>query len=456
MAMTEPISTPSPTPLLVVDDDTGIQRQLRWAFDDFATTTCGDRGAALSALHKTKAPVVLLDLGLPPDPDGPSEGLTALREILGARPDAKVIVLTGQRERAYALKAVGLGAYDYYQKPVDIDELRLIVARAANMHALEQENREQQAAVGKSAVPELVTGNADMQRVSDQIARFADANVAVLITGESGTGKELLAHGLHTLSSRKDREYVAINCAAIPENLLESELFGYERGAFTGAHKTTIGKFEQAHKGTLLLDEIGDLPATLQAKLLRVLQDHTIERIGGRKRIPVDFRLVAATNRDLEQLVADGHFREDLYYRISEVRVRIPPLRERPEDAPLIAQRFLESWTHAQNMGRISFTNDGVAAIRAHTWPGNVRELQNRVKRAALTATGGRIGPEALELAEGEARPVQSLRDARKSAEFSALQEALRQANGNISETARLLGVSRPKLYQLLDDHDLR
>jgi len=456
MAMTEPSSTPCPTPLLVVDDDTGIQRQLRWAFDDFATTTCGDRGTAMTALHKTKAPVVVLDLGLPPDPDGPSEGLTALREILAARPDAKVIVLTGQRERAYALKAVGMGAYDYYQKPVDIDELRLIVARAANMHALEQENREQQAAAGRSAVPDLVTGDAAMQRVGDQIARFADANVSVLITGESGTGKELLAHGLHTLSSRKDGEYVAINCAAIPENLLESELFGYERGAFTGAHKTTIGKVEQAHKGTLLLDEIGDLPATLQAKLLRVLQDHTIERIGGRKRIPVDFRLVTATNRDLEQLVADGHFREDLYYRVSEVRVRIPPLRERPEDAILIAERFLDNWTRAQGMSRVGFSNDGLAAIRAYGWPGNVRELQNRVKRAALNAEQGRIGPEALELAEGESKPVVSLRDARKSAEFNAVQEALRQADGNISETARLLGVSRPKLYQLLDDHDLR
>ena len=444
------------TPLLVVDDDKGIQRQLRWAFDDYRTTTCGDRQTALANVKKTEPAVVLLDLGLPPDPDGPGEGLAALRDILAALPDSKVIVLTGQKERSYALKAVSMGAYDFYQKPVDIDELRLIVSRAANLHDLERENRELQANVGRSAVPDLVTANPGMQKVADRIARFASANVAVLLAGESGTGKELLAQGLHKLSPRHDHHYIAINCAAIPENLLESELFGYERGAFTGAHKTTIGKFEQAHGGTLMLDEIGDLPGQLQAKLLRVLQEHRIERIGGRKSIAVDFRLVAATNRVLEDLVASGDFREDLYYRISEVVIHIPPLRERPEDSALIAQKFLESWTAEQGMPKVGFTHDALSAIRQHTWPGNVRELQNRVKRAALGADG-QITAEDLELVEAAPKKdARSLREARQSAELTALQDALTLANGNMSEAARILGVSRPKLYQLLSDHNLR
>ncbi len=447
---------PAPS-LLVVDDDTGIQRQLRWAFDDYATTTCGDRAAALAHLRKAEPAVVLLDLGLPPDPDGPGEGMAALREILAERPDARVIVLTGQKERAYALEAVSLGAYDFYQKPVDIDELRVIVSRAAYLADLARERRAQQAEAGRSAVPDLITTSAAMQRVADQIARFADPNVAVLITGESGTGKELLANGLHVLSKRRERAYVAINCAAIPENLLESELFGYEKGAFTGAHKTTIGKFEQAHGGTLLLDEVGDLPMSLQAKLLRVLQDHRIQRIGGRKSIDVDFRLVAATNKDLEKLVETGAFREDLYYRISEVRVRIPPLRERPEDAVLIAETFLATWAAEQGLHRAGLGRDALEAVREHTWPGNVRELQNRVKRAAISAEGT-ITAADLELAAPERPdgPATSLREARRSAEVSAIRDALRRANGNISETARLLGVSRPKLYQLLSEYELR
>lgn len=452
---TDQTSTRHDPRLLVVDDDPGLRRQLRWAFDGYETVEASDRKAAMEAVRKAEPAVVLLDLGLPPDPDGPSEGMAALRDILGLVPDAKVIVLTGQKERSYALKAVSLGAYDFYQKPVDIDELRLIVSRAATLYELEQENRELQASAGRAPVPGLITANPAMQRVADQIARFAEANVSMLIVGESGTGKEVLAYGLHALSARKEREYVAINCAAIPENLLESELFGYERGAFTGAHKTTIGKFEQAHGGTLVLDEIGDLPAQLQAKLLRVLQERKIERIGGRKSIPVDIRLVAATNRNLEDLVAKGEFREDLYYRVSEVVVRIPPLRERPEDAALIAQRFLESWLAEQRLPKIGLSHQALAAIRQYSWPGNVRELQNRVKRAAVNADGV-ITPEDLELAESPRKTAQTLREARQSAEFNVIQDALSMANGNISETARILGVSRPKLYQLLSEHKLR
>jgi len=450
-------ATKKPVRLLVVDDDPGLRRQLRWAFDDYKTTECGDRKAALEAIRKAPPAVVLLDLGLPPDPDGPSEGLAALRDILTATPEAKVIVLTGQKERAYALKAVSLGAYDFYQKPVDVDELTLIVARAANLHELERENRDLQAAQSECKVPGLITQNARMQQVGEQIARFAEANVAVLIVGESGTGKELLAHGLHTLGHRAEKgQYIALNCAAIPENLLESELFGYERGAFTGAHKTTIGKFEQANGGTLLLDEIGDLPASLQAKLLRVLQERKIERVGGRRGIPVDFRIVSATNRDLEKMVAEGGFREDLFYRLSEAVVRIPPLRERPEDAVLIAQSFLKAWTAEQGLHNPGLSPDALAVIGEHAWPGNVRELQSRLKRAAVNATG-RITARDLELAApSDDEPARTLKEARQSAEYDAIRKALSLSEGNISEAARLLGVSRQGLYQLLSDHKMR
>ena len=324
--------------LLIVDDDEGIRRQLKWAFDDFSVVPCGDRKSALKALAKTPPSVVLLDLGLPPDPDGASEGLAALAEILSQVPEAKVIVMTGQKERSYALECVAQGAYDFYEKPLELDELSLIVRRAVRLFDLERENRALQEKATAGGIPGLITSSPKFKQVCDQLTRLAKTDVSILVMGESGTGKELLSQGVHKLSRRADGPFVAINCAAIPENLLEAELFGFEKGAFTGAHKTTPGKIEQAHNGTLLLDEIGDLPLSLQAKLLRVLQDRTIERVGGRRSIHVDFRLVCATNVNIEKAVSDGHFREDLFYRVGEAAIQVPPLRERPEDAILVAQ----------------------------------------------------------------------------------------------------------------------
>lgn len=440
--------------IMVVEDDPGLRRQLKWAFEGADVLLAEDRASAVETLRKHMPPVVLLDLGLPPDADGPSEGLATLKELVAIAPTAKVIVMTGQKEREYALKSISLGAYDYYQKPIDVDVLNLIIGRAFKIADLERENRELKQSDSGVGVPGLITCNRKMRDICAQLARFAKADVCVLLLGESGTGKEVLARGLHELSGRSG-PYVAINCAAIPEQLLESELFGYEKGAFTGAHKTTIGKVEQANKGTLLLDEIGDLPAPLQAKLLRMLQERQIERVGGRRSIDVDLRIVAATNRDLKEMSREGTFREDLYYRLSEITVNIPPLRERPEDATLIAQTFLEHWCQEQNLPPMSFTAEAMAAIAQHSWPGNVRELQSTVKRAALAADGA-ITPVDLGLAPASVQPVRKLREVRRAAELEALQSALTQAEGNLSETARLLDISRPRLYDLLREHNLK
>ncbi|GAK33389.1 PEP-CTERM-box response regulator transcription factor [Iodidimonas nitroreducens] len=448
--MNEPTRT-----LLIVDDDPGIRGQLKWAFDDLECTLCADRPSAIKAVRKEAPAVVLLDLGLPPDTDGPSEGLSALRDILAASPDTKVIIMTGQKERSYALKSVSLGAYDFYEKPLDVDELRLIVRRALKLYDLEQDNRRLQLESQANAIPDLITASPKMKSIGDQIMRLAKTDVSVLIIGDSGTGKELLSRGVHSLSRRSKGPFIAINCAAIPENLLESELFGYERGAFTGAHKTTIGKIEQAHEGTLMLDEIGDLPLSLQAKLLRVLQEKTIERVGGRKQIAINFRMVCATNCDLEKAIAEGHFREDLYYRVGEAVVQVPPLRDRPEDALLIAHHFLDTWSHEQGLKNPGFAGDGLAAISHYHWPGNVRELQSRIKRALATANG-RISAADLDLAESPDEQILTIKMARQRAELDSIQKAMAQTDGNISEAARLLDVSRPTLYQLLNEHGLR
>ncbi|GAB4125338.1 MAG: PEP-CTERM-box response regulator transcription factor [Rhodothalassiaceae bacterium] len=442
--------------LMIVDDDPGIRRQLKWGLDDFTVVECGDRPSAIKQVKKEPPLAVLLDLGLPPDADGPGEGLSALKDILTEVPDAKIIVMTGQRDRSYALKAIALGAYDFYEKPLDLDEIRLILARAARLHALEAENRRLLAVSHESGIPGLITASPKLRALGQQIGRLARTDVSVLIIGESGTGKEVLSRGVHLLSRRAEGPFIAINCAAIPEALLESELFGHEKGAFTGAHKTTVGKIEQADKGTLLLDEIGDLPLPLQAKLLRVLQEKSIERVGGRRSIAVDFRLVAATNRDLEKAISEGQFREDLYYRVGEAVIEVPPLRERPEDAVLIAQAFLAEWSELQGMKNPGFANDALAAIAQYAWPGNVRELQSRIKRALATASG-RIGAIDLDLETTGGPPaIQTLKEARQKAEFEAVQRAMSQTGGNISEAARLLDVSRPTLYQLLNDLGLR
>jgi two-component system NtrC family response regulator len=443
------------TRILIVDDDPGLRRQLRWAFTDFHAVECADRSEALRAVEEEAPAVALLDLGLPPDPDGPSEGLAALSDILRRSPETKVIVMTGQKERQHALESVNRGAYDFYRKPIDVDELHLIVSRASHLHALERENRELQESAHEEAIPGLLTGNDRMRQVAKQVVQFARADVSVLVNGESGTGKELVAHALHSQSKRAQGQYVAINCAAIPENLLESELFGYEKGAFTGANKTTPGKIEKAHKGTLLLDEIADLPLALQGKLLRALQERSVERVGGRQAIKVDFRLVAATNRDLQAMVAEGTFREDLYYRLGETTIVIPPLRDRPEDALMIAKDFLVHWARDQDLGALAFAPDALAAITQHDWPGNVRELQSRVKRGAVSATG-KITAADLGLDVQGTEDLPTIKEARRNGEFHAIQKALGRAGGNMSEAARLLGVSRPTFYQLLADHNLK
>ncbi|MCC2977573.1 PEP-CTERM-box response regulator transcription factor [Sphingomonas sp. PL-96] len=442
--------------LLIVEDDLGLQRQLRWAYEGYAITAVGDREAALAALRAEEPAVVTLDLGLPPDPDGTSEGFATLEAMLALKPDTKIIVASGHGARESALKAIAMGAFDFYSKPIDIDTLGLIVARAFHVHALEAENRRLAARIeGETALGGMLTAAPEMLKVTRTIERVAPADVSVLLLGASGTGKELLARGLHDSSPRAKGAFVAINCAAIPETLLESELFGHEKGAFTGAIKTTAGKIESAHGGTLFLDEIGDVPLPLQVKLLRFLQERVIERIGGRKAIPVDTRIVCATHQDLDAMVADGRFREDLYYRLAEIVVRIPSLAERPGDAALLARHFLRRYARQMNAGVKGFAADALAAIDAWGWPGNVRELENRVKRAVIMADGKQVTAADLDLDDREAEPI-NLKAIREEADRRAIRHALARAQGNISGTARLLGISRPTLYDLMKAYDLQ
>ncbi|MES2445224.1 MAG: PEP-CTERM-box response regulator transcription factor [Pseudomonadota bacterium] len=443
--------------LLIVEDDAGLQRQLRWAYDGYEILTAANREEAITAIRAEEPPVVTLDLGLPPDPDGTTEGFATLETILSLRPDTKVIVASGHGARESMLKAISLGAWDFYQKPIDIDALGLIVARAFHVHALEAENRRLAERVeGGAVLGGMLTGSPEMLKVTRTIERVAGTDVSVMLLGASGTGKELLARGLHEASGRRKGAFVAINCAAIPETLLESELFGHEKGAFTGAVKTTEGKIEQAHGGTLFLDEIGDVPLPLQVKLLRFLQERVIERIGGRKAIPVDTRVVCATHQDVDAMVADGSFREDLYYRLAEIVVRIPSLAERPGDAGLLARHFLKKYAESMNTGARNFAPDALAAIDAWGWPGNVRELENRVKRAAIMADGKSVTAADLDLETvADTIPI-NLKAAREIADRKTIRRALARAEGNISGTARLLGISRPTLYDLLKTYDLQ
>lgn len=445
--------------LLIVEDDAGLQAQLKWAYDDFDVTIVGDRASAIAALRAEEPPVVTLDLGLPPDPDGTSEGFAVLEEIMAIKPDTKVIVASGHGARESALNAIERGAYDFYQKPVDIEELGLIVRRAHNLHRIEAENRALQARAGdgNTVLGSLITAAPEMVRVARTIERVANTNVSVMLLGASGTGKELLARGLHDASDRRDGAFVAINCAAIPENLLESELFGHEKGAFTGAVKTTEGKIELASGGTLFLDEVGDIPLPLQVKLLRFLQERTIERIGGRKSIAVDTRIVCATHQDLEAMIADGRFREDLFYRLAEIVVKIPSLAERPGDATLLAKAFLKRFAREMNPQVKGFATDALAVIDAWKWPGNVRELENRVKRAVIMADGKLVNAADLDLegAEDDDSQPLNLKSAREQADRRVIRHALARSEGNISNTAKLLGISRPTLYDLLKQYDL-
>ena len=447
--------------LLVVEDDAGLQAQLKWAYDDYEVIVAGDRASALAALRAEEPGVVTLDLGLPPDPDGTSEGFAVLDEIMTLKPDTKVIVASGHGARDSALQAIARGAFDFYQKPVDIEQLGLIVARAFRLQGIEAENRQLAARAGSDnrVLGEMVTSAPEMLRVARTIERVANTNVSVMLLGASGTGKELLARGLHQASDRRGGAFVAINCAAIPENLLESELFGHEKGAFTGAVKTTEGKIEQANGGTLFLDEVGDIPFALQVKLLRFLQERVIERIGGRKSIPVDTRIVCATHQNLEAMIADGRFREDLWYRLAEIVVKIPSLAERPGDATLLAKVFLDRFAGEMNRQVKGFAPDALAAIDGWRWPGNVRELENRVKRATIMADGKLVTAADLDLPGGgpeeESLPL-NLKAARELADRRVIRHALARSEGNISNAAKLLGISRPTLYDLLRQYDLQ
>ncbi|WP_033922418.1 PEP-CTERM-box response regulator transcription factor [Sphingomonas sp. 37zxx] len=443
--------------LLIVEDDVGLQRQLRWAYEGYEVLVAGDRASAMTLLRAEEPAVVTLDLGLPPDPDGTSEGFATLAEMLALKPDLKVIVASGHGAHASALRAIADGAYDFYAKPIDIDALGLIVARAFYVHALEAENQRLAARVeGGTSLGGLVTASPEMLKVTRTIERVAAADVSVMLLGASGTGKEVLARGLHDASPRQKGAFVAINCAAIPETLLESELFGHEKGAFTGAIKTTEGKIEQASGGTLFLDEIGDVPLALQVKLLRFLQERVVERIGGRKAIAVDTRIVCATHQDIDAMVAQGRFREDLYYRLAEIVVRIPGLAERAGDAVLLARHFLRHHAEAMKVGVKGFAPDAVTAIEGWNWPGNVRELENRVKRAVIMADGARVTAVDLDLGERDAALPINLRAVREAADRGAIAQALARAEGNISGTARLLGISRPTLYDLMKNYGLQ
>ncbi|WP_066648415.1 MULTISPECIES: PEP-CTERM-box response regulator transcription factor [Sphingomonas] len=442
--------------LLIVEDDLGLQRQLRWAYEGYEVLTAADRATAIDLLRAEEPDVVTLDLGLPPDPDGVSEGFATLAEILRLKPDTKVIVASGHGARESALRAIGEGAWDFYQKPIDIDALGMIVSRAFHVHALEAENRRLAAQAGGAVgLGGIISASPEMLKVTRTIQRVAAADVSVMLLGASGTGKELLARGLHEASPRRKGAFVAINCAAIPETLLESELFGHEKGAFTGAIKTTEGKIEQAQGGTLFLDEVGDIPLPLQVKLLRFLQERVIERIGGRKAIPVDTRIVCATHQDVDAMIADGRFRDDLYYRLAEIVVRIPALAERPGDAVLLARHFVAKHAKAMHSAVTGLSPDACAAIERWSWPGNVRELENRVKRAVIMAEGKQVAAADLDLPGAAAAEPINLKAVREAADRAAIASALARADGNISNTAKLLGISRPTLYDLLKSYDL-
>jgi len=444
--------------VLIVEDDLALQKQIKWSLDRFDSVAAHDRDSALQQWRKAAVPVVTMDLGLPPDADSVSEGFALLDALLRMDANVKVIVLSGQSDRANACRAVELGAYDFLAKPLEADLLNMTVERALRMYELQAENARLKAMAPSEAMAGLITRDAQMMRVCRTVEKVAPSNATVMFLGESGTGKEILAQGLHTASRRTGR-FVAINCAAIPENLLESELFGYEKGAFTGASKTTPGRIETADGGTLFLDEIGDLPQALQAKLLRFLQERKVERLGGRQEIAVDVRVVCATHQDLAALIAQDRFREDLYYRLAEINVEIPPLRARQGDAVLLAHAFLKRSAQEQRSA-LHFSDDALVSLEQHPWPGNVRQLLNVVRRAAIMADGSLIRAEDLGLSAPEVSTAEEapldLRAVRDAAERAAIVRALAHADGNIVKAAELLGVSRPTLYDLISRLGIR
>ena len=442
--------------ILVVDDDLGIQKQLKWSFAGYEVIFAEDRASAIAQLRRFEPKVVTLDLGLPPDPANATEGMATLEEILALAPQTKVIVVTGNNDKKNALKAISLGAYDFYQKPIDSDTIQILVSRAMNLFNLEMENRHL-AAVAPS-MDKIIGQSEGILAASRKAERIAQTDISTLLLGESGTGKEVFARSIHEHSLRKDKAFVAINCASIPENLLESELFGYEKGAFTGANKTTPGKIETAQNGTLFLDEIGDMPIGLQAKMLRFLQERVIERVGGRSEIPVDIRVICATHRDLQAMVAEQTFREDLYYRIGEISINIPPLRERNNDVILLARTFLAQYNDEFKTKIKGFSEGAIKAMTQHKWPGNIRELQNKLKSAVIMAEGSHIQAEDLNLKVNHdvaSIDTLNLREVRELAESRAIRNAYQIAEQNMSRTAELLGITRPTLYSLIDKYHM-
>jgi two-component system NtrC family response regulator len=443
--------------LLIIEDDPGLQKQLRWSLDDYDVLVASDRDAALAMVRRHEPAVITMDLGLPPDPDGATEGFATLQQILSLTPDAKVIVLTGNQDRSNAVKAIGLGAYDFHHKPFDPEMLGLVINRAFYLHALQKENRKILQNQADSPMAGVISRDPGMLKLCRSIEKVAPTSASVMLLGESGTGKEVLARALHQLSPRAEKRFVAINCAAIPENLLESELFGYEKGAFTGAAKQTLGKIETANGGTFFLDEVGDLPMALQAKLLRFLQERVIERVGGREEIAVDVRIVCATHQNLKELASAGRFREDLYYRLSEIVITIPPLRNRVGDAALLAHHFKNRFCNQEGRSSLNFSDDAMAMIESHPWPGNVREMENIIKRAVIMADGPQIVAEDLGLGDSPATDeFMNLRQVRDEAEYKAIIRALARVDGNIVRGAELLGVSRPTLYDLMSRHGIK
>jgi two-component system NtrC family response regulator len=443
--------------LLIIEDDPGLQKQLRWSLDAYDVAVAGDREAALAQIRRHEPAVVTMDLGLPPDPDGSTEGLATLQQILALAPDTRVIVLTGNQDHNNAVKAIGMGAYDFHQKPVDPEVLNLVIQRAFFLHNLQQENRRMQESQADSPLAGVISRDPGLLKVCRTVEKVAPTSASVMLLGESGTGKEVLARAVHALSPRSNQRFMAINCAAIPENLLESELFGYEKGAFTGAAKQTKGKVELAHGGTFFLDEVGDLPMPLQAKLLRFLQERVIERIGGHEEIAVDVRIVCATHQKLKDLCAQGRFREDLYYRLSEIVVTIPPLRQREGDSALLAHHFKNKFCAQESRSSLHFAPDALAAIEAYAWPGNVREMENCIKRAVIMADGNTIVADDLGLPDVDSveEPL-NLRQVRDEAEHKAIVKALARADGNIVKASEMLGISRPTMYDLMGRHGVK
>jgi two-component system NtrC family response regulator len=443
--------------LLIVEDDPGLRNQLRWSMDQYQVQVAEDRETALTALRKYEPAVVTLDLGLPPDPGGVSEGFAVLSEILSQAPQTKVIIITGNDDEVNPVRAVGQGAYDFYHKPIDPETLSFVVSRAFRLAELEEDNRRLQRLHISHPMEGIIAASPEMHEICRMVERFAPTDMSVLIQGESGTGKEVIARALHSMSPRAKKPFIAVNAAAIPENLLESELFGHEKGAFTGATQQVKGKFELADGGTFFLDEVGDIPSMLQPKLLRVLQERVIERIGGRQLIKVDVRVICATHRNINKLIAEGQFREDLVFRINELIVNLPPLRERTGDVPILARAFLDRFSKQMRRNLLGFTDEALNAMEAYHWPGNIREMESKIKRAVVMANGSVVEAKDLELSPGEVkRRMVTLREARDAAERQCICAALNEAGENISKAAELLEVTRPTLYSLLTKFNLK